>query len=143
MDRNPHSLADLPVVHPTFILSSQVWTTYLYILFATGWSEWLRGLTSRSVATRLLRLWVRIPPGTWMSVCCECCVLSGRGLCVGLIIRSEDTYRLWCVGIHCIRGWVGPRAGTENLAHTAIRSPDFPVSNESLYQLSYPGPHIP
>jgi hypothetical protein len=21
------------------------------------------------------------PPGAWMSVCCECCVLSGRGLC--------------------------------------------------------------
>jgi len=25
-----------------------------------------------------------------MSVSCECCVLSGRGLCVGLIIRLED-----------------------------------------------------
>jgi len=32
-----------------------------------------------------------------MSVCCECCVLSGRGLCVGLIIRPEESYRLWCV----------------------------------------------
>jgi len=28
-------------------------------------------------------------------VCCECCVLSGRGLCDGLIIRSEESYRLW------------------------------------------------
>jgi hypothetical protein len=27
-----------------------------------------RGLRRRAVATRLLRLWVRIPPGTWMSV---------------------------------------------------------------------------
>ena len=25
-----------------------------------------------------------------MSVCCERCVLSGRGLCDGLIIRPED-----------------------------------------------------
>ena len=25
------------------------------------------------------------PAGAWMSVCYECCVLSGRGLCVGLI----------------------------------------------------------
>ena len=25
-----------------------------------------------------------------MSVCCDCCVLSGRGLCVGLITRPED-----------------------------------------------------
>jgi hypothetical protein len=30
-----------------------------------------------------------------MDVCCECCVLSGRGLCVGLITRLEDTYRPW------------------------------------------------
>jgi hypothetical protein len=28
-----------------------------------------------------------------MSVSCECRVLSGRGLCVGLIIRSEESYR--------------------------------------------------
>jgi hypothetical protein len=32
-----------------------------------------------------------------MSVCCECCVLSGRGLCVGLITRPEDSYRMWRV----------------------------------------------
>jgi hypothetical protein len=28
-----------------------------------------------------------------MSVCCECCVLSGRRLCVGLITRPEESYR--------------------------------------------------
>jgi hypothetical protein len=32
-----------------------------------------------------------------MSVFSECCVLSGRGLCVGLITRPEQSYRLWCV----------------------------------------------
>jgi hypothetical protein len=32
-----------------------------------------------------------------MSVCCECCVLSGRGLCEGLITRPEGSYRVWCV----------------------------------------------
>jgi len=42
-------------------------------------------------------LWVRIPPGAWMFVCCECCVLSGRGLCDGLITRTEESYRLWRV----------------------------------------------
>ena len=31
-----------------------------------------------------------------MSVCCECCVLSGRGLCDELITRLEESYRLWC-----------------------------------------------
>jgi len=32
-----------------------------------------------------------------MSVCCECYVLSGRGLCDELIIRLEESYRLCCV----------------------------------------------
>ena len=32
-----------------------------------------------------------------MSVCCECCVLSGRGLCDELITRPEESYRLCCV----------------------------------------------
>jgi len=41
---------------------------------------------------------VRIPPGSWMSVSCECCVLSGRGLCIGLITCPEESYRVrWCV----------------------------------------------
>jgi hypothetical protein len=32
-----------------------------------------------------------------MSVCCECCVLSDRGLWDELITRPEESYRLWCV----------------------------------------------
>ena len=28
----------------------------------------------------------------WMSVCCECCVSSGRGICDGLITRPEEYY---------------------------------------------------
>jgi len=32
-----------------------------------------------------------------MSVSCECCVLSGRGLCDGLITCPEESYRLRCV----------------------------------------------
>jgi len=38
-----------------------------------------------------------IPPGAWIFVCCECRVLSGRGLCDELITRPEEYYRLWCV----------------------------------------------
>ena len=34
---------------------------------------------------------------SWMFVCCECCVLSDRGLCDELITRPEKSYRLWCV----------------------------------------------
>jgi len=60
-------------------------------------SQWPRGLRRRSAAVRLLRLWVRIPPGAWRSACCECCVLSGRGLGVGPITRPEVFFWLWCV----------------------------------------------
>jgi hypothetical protein len=34
-----------------------------------------------------------------MFVCCECCVLSGRDLCDGLITRPEKSYRLWRVAV--------------------------------------------
>jgi hypothetical protein len=34
------------------------------------------------------------PTGAWMSLCDECCVLSGRGLCDELITRPEESYRL-------------------------------------------------
>ena len=60
-------------------------------------SQCPRGLRRTSATARLLRSWVRIPPGAWMFVCCECCVLSGRGLCDELITRPEESYRLWCV----------------------------------------------
>jgi hypothetical protein len=34
------------------------------------------------------------PAGDMMSVSCNCCVLLGRGLCVGLITRLEESYRV-------------------------------------------------
>jgi len=55
------------------------------------------GLRRSSAAARLLIFWVRIPPGVWMSVFWECCVLSGRGLCDDLITRPDESYRMWCV----------------------------------------------
>ena len=62
--------------------------------YAIRRSQWPRGLRTRSAAARLLRFWDRIPPGEWMSVCCECRVMSGGGLCDELITRSEESYRL-------------------------------------------------
>jgi len=42
-----------------------------------------------------------------MSVCCECCVLSGRGLCVYLITRPEEFYRLlWVVVCDLETSWM-------------------------------------
>jgi hypothetical protein len=71
-------------------------TNITYVDSARCRSRVPRGLRRRSAAARLLRLWVRIPP-TCMEICCEYCVLSGRGLCDGLITRPEDSYRLWRV----------------------------------------------
>ena len=33
-------------------------------------------------------------PAGGIDVSCECCGLSGRGLCFGLITRAEEYYRL-------------------------------------------------
>ena len=54
--------------------------------------RWPRVLRRVSAATRLLALRFRIPPGAWMSVPCECCVLSGRSLCGGPITCLEESY---------------------------------------------------
>ena len=32
-----------------------------------------------------------------MFVCCECCVLSGRGLCDGLITLPKESHGMWFV----------------------------------------------
>jgi hypothetical protein len=37
------------------------------------------------------------PIGDMDVCCCECCVLSDRGLRDGLITRPEESYRLWRV----------------------------------------------
>jgi len=44
-----------------------------------------------SVDARLLGLRVGISPRAWMRVSVV------RDLCVGLITRLEDSYRMWCV----------------------------------------------
>ena len=60
-------------------------------------SQWPRGPRRRSATTRLLRLWGSNPAEVWMSVCSDCCVLTGKCLCDELITRPEESYRLWCV----------------------------------------------
>jgi hypothetical protein len=37
------------------------------------------------------------PNGARISVCFNCCVLSGRGLCVGLITQPEESCLVWNV----------------------------------------------
>jgi hypothetical protein len=67
---------------------------FLHVTICLGKPENLR---RRPAADRLLRLRIRIPPKAWMSVSCECYVLSGRGLCDGLITRPGKSHRLCCV----------------------------------------------
>jgi hypothetical protein len=40
-----------------------------------------------------------------MFVYCECCVLSGGGLCDELLTRPEESYRLWWVVCDLETSW--------------------------------------
>jgi len=81
------------------ICATLAYSLFIYLYSAQRRSQWPRGLRRRSAAARLLRSWIRIPQGAWMFVCCDCCVLSDRGLCDELITRPEESYRLWCVDV--------------------------------------------
>jgi len=96
-------------------------------------SQWLRGLRRGSTAARLLELWVRIPPGAWMSVCVECCVLSGRGLWDGLITRPEKSYRLWCVVV-CDLGTSRMRRPWPVLGRSATEETKMPMLNLMVFE---------
>ena len=66
------------------------------------WTRWPRCPKRGLAAAPLLGLRVRIPPLSRKSISCERCVFSGRDLCVGLITRPEESYRVWCVWV---RSW--------------------------------------
>ena len=96
-------------------------------------SQWPRGLRRRSTAARLQKSWVRIPQGAWMFVCCECCVLSGRGLCDALITRPEESYRFWCVVV-CDLETSRMRRPWPTLGRNATRKnkPTFTTEHETV-----------
>ena len=54
--------------------------------------------TRVSTAARLLGLGFRISLGALMSLSCERCLLSGRGLCDGPITRQQESCRV-CVSL--------------------------------------------
>ena len=74
-----------------FLDHTQRWTT----VGRTPLDEWSAHCRDLYLTTHDTS--VRIPPGAWIFVCCECRVLSGRGLCDELITCPEESYRLWCV----------------------------------------------
>jgi hypothetical protein len=57
-------------------------------------SQCPRRLSRGRTAAIFLGLRVRIPPTTEKYACCECCLMSGRGICVGPITRPEEYYRV-------------------------------------------------
>ena len=128
----------LVLSHSTLHISLRILTQapeLQVVYFKLGQSQWPRGLRHRSPAARLLRLWVRIPPGAWMSVCCECCVLSGRGLCDELITRPEESYQLWCVIVCHLetsemrRPWLTGGRSAKNKQNKIFQINSHPSSN--------------
>jgi hypothetical protein len=57
--------------------------------------QWWHG----SAAARLLELRVRISLRAWNSMSYDCCLLSGRDFCFGLITRLEESCGMWCVSV--------------------------------------------
>ena len=53
--------------------------------------QWPQGLRRGPAASRLLGLWVQIPPGAWMSVSCECCVLSEVSVTSWWLVQRSPT----------------------------------------------------
>jgi len=102
----PQAIAPYFFQIPIILLSTPIFSCSLSVMKGTIFSiatrtmcrsQWPRGLRRRSSAARLLRLWIRIPLGALMFVCCECCVMLERGLCDRLITLPEESYRLWRV----------------------------------------------
>ena len=74
-----------------------------------------------------------------MSVCCESCVLSRRGIYDGLITRPEDSYRLWHVVVcdqetSCARtrGGYSPARGLQSTNPQLVEAPVKKKSIQSM-----------
>jgi len=88
---------------------------YFKVKEGTSRSRQPHGLRHWSAAARLLGLWIRIPPGAWMSVCVSvvCCQVEASALGWSLIQRSPtDCAASLCVIVNP-RYWggLGPLGG--------------------------------
>ena len=78
-----------------------------------------------------------------MPVSCECHVLSGRGLCVGLITRPEESYHVCCVQLSVITkprdsgplGVVAPWGKNYGLTSSSPRCGPMAISCEQVINL--------
>jgi len=92
---------------------------YYYYYYRSQWPHCLR---RRSTITRLLRLWFRIPPGTWMSVVSAvCCQVEVSATDWSLVQRSPtDSDASLCVWFRNLRNEetmarVGPQRHREKI----------------------------
>jgi hypothetical protein len=91
---------------PPLSIDRLQWGHFIHILYVADYREEIcsvHGAVPIPVAARS-KAWVSgrslagiagSNPTSGMDVCRKCCVLSGSSLCVGLITRPEQSYRLW------------------------------------------------
>ena len=71
-------------------------------------SQWPRGLKHRSAAARLLRLWVRLPPGAWMFVVSVvCCQVEVSATGWSLVQRSPTVMPRYLWSRNLVNGPLG------------------------------------
>jgi hypothetical protein len=79
-------------------------------------------------------------------VFCVCCVLSGRDLCIGLIARLDESYRVWCVWV-----WSWSLDNDEALVHWYCSAMETSAVDKVMFVLITAGlivffpipPHVP
>ena len=129
----------------------------LKVKYLSSWPRWLHGLRLRSAAA-FRDLGFESRWGAWMSLCCECCVLSGSGLCDGPI-SSRRVLPSVCVCVCvCVCHWVWSDATVtlytyndyvEEMTYNvtwrrvrvtivAVESSEYYTTWESVCNLSYP-----
>jgi hypothetical protein len=113
--------------------------------------RWPGGLRRRSAAVRLLRLWVRIPPGAWISfVSVVCCKVEVSATSWSLVQRSPiDCGPSSCViqkprewGSHGPLGTVAPKHRIIVYANETLISVSTEEGSECVYcfPFSWSGP---
>jgi hypothetical protein len=110
-------LYDMILYYIIYIFMSNYYIIlYIYIYIYICRSQWPLGLRRRSMAARLLRSWVRIPPGARTFLSCVCCQVEVSATGWSLVQRSPtDCGASLCViteplerGGHSVR-WAAER----------------------------------
>jgi hypothetical protein len=86
------------------------------------------------MAARFLGLRVRIPAGAWLSVSCDCCVLSGRDLCDRPITCPQKSYQEWCVWVW-LRNLIEEALGPPGLSSHKKKNFSTPLLTAFLHAL--------